>query len=240
MEFKVVVPAHYASTRLPGKVLLEIRGKPIIEYVYRNARDSGAGQVVVATDDSRIADAARAFGAEVCLTSDQHVSGTDRIAEVARKYTWHPDTVIVNLQGDEPMMPSANIRQVVANLHRHPDVSISTLCTTLAGEHETRNMNIVKVMYDEHHVATGFSRDVETLGKFCSHTVYRHLGIYAYRAGFLNRFTQWPRSRLEKQESLEQMRALEHGDLIHVELCRSAPGIGVDTQEDYDALLEMM
>lgn len=240
MEFKVVIPAHYASTRLPGKVLLEIRGRPIIEYVYGNAQDSGAGQVIVATDDPRIADAARTFGAEVCLTSDQHASGTDRIAEVVQKYAWHPDAVIVNLQGDEPMMPGVNIRQVAANLHGHPDVSISTLCTALADKHETRNRNIVKVMYDEHQVAIGFSRDAETFDTSFGHTIYRHLGIYAYRAGFLSRFTQWPRSRLEKQESLEQMRALEHGDRIHVELCRSAPGIGVDTEEDYKALLEIM
>ena len=240
MEFKVVIPAHYASTRLPGKVLLEVRGRPIIEYVYENACNSGAGQVVVATDDRRIADAARMFGAEVCLTSNQHVSGTDRIAEVTQKYAWSDDTVIVNLQGDEPMMPGKNIHQVAANLYHHPAVSISTLCAVLDSGHEIQNTNIVKVIYDEHHIAIGFTRDVQTFDPSCSHTVYRHLGIYAYRAGYLRKFTQWPRSRLEKQESLEQMRALEHGDLIHVELCKSVPGIGVDTQEDYETLLDLM
>ena len=240
MDFKVVIPAHYASARLPGKVLLEIRGKPIIEYVYNNACNSGAEQVVIATDDTRIAESARAFNAEICLTSDQHVSGTDRIAEAAQIHAWDDDTVIVNLQGDEPMMPGENIRQVAANLCRYPAASISTLCTTLTSEDETLDTNVVKVIHDERRMAISFSRNMQTFDQFGSHIVYRHLGIYAYRVGFLHSFTQWPRSRLEKQESLEQMRALEHGDLIHVELCKLTPGIGVDTREDYDALLQIM
>ena len=240
MEFKVVIPAHYASARLPGKVLLEVRGRPIIEYVYNQACGSGAGQVIIATDDLRIADAAEAFHAEVCLTSDRHMSGTDRIAEVAQRYAWEGDTIIVNLQGDEPMMPGANVRQVASSLYHRTDVSMSTLCTALKGEDEIQDRNVVKVIHDENHVALGFSRDVRTFGQPASHTVYRHLGIYAYRAGFLCRFTQWPRSMLEQQESLEQMRALEHGVLIHVELCQALPGIGVDTREDYEALLEIM
>lgn len=240
MDFKVVIPAHYASTRLPCKVLLKVRGKTIIEYVYRNACDSGAEQVLVATDDQRIAEVVQAFGAEACLTSTEHASGSDRIAEVIQKYAWPHDTVIVNLQGDEPMMPGVNISQVAANLASHPKVSISTLCTVLAGKQEARDRNIVKVIYDRYNIATGFGRDMETFGRSSSQTIYRHLGIYAYRADFLCRFTQWPRSRLEQQESLEQMRAFERGDLIHVEVCKSAPGIGVDTQEDYEALLQIM
>ena len=240
MEFKVVIPAHYASARLPGKVLLEVRGRPIIEYVYNQACDSGAGQVIIATDDLRIADAAKAFDAEVCLTSDRHLSGTDRIAEVARRYAWEDETIIVNLQGDEPMMPGTNVHQVATNLYNRPDVSMATLCTALKDEDEIQDRSVVKVIHDERHVALGFSREVKTFGQPGGHTLYRHLGIYAYRAEFLCRYTQWPRSMLEKQESLEQLRALEHGALIHVELCQAVPGIGVDTQENYEALLNLM
>ena len=240
MDFKVVIPAHYASTRLPGKVLLKVHGKPIIEYVYRNACASGAGQVLVATDDSRIVEAVQAFGAKACLTSTEHTSGSDRIAEVIQRNAWAEETVIVNLQADEPMMPGDNIAQVAANLGNHPGADIATLCAELAGEHEVRNRDIVKVVYDQDNIATGFSRDMETIAKSSGHSVYRHLGIYAYRAGFLCRFTRWPRSRLEKKESLEQMRAFEHGSPIHVQRCTSPPGIGVDTQEDYEALLKVM
>ena len=240
MDFKVVIPAHYASTRLPGKVLLEVHGKPIIEYVYRNACASGATHVLVATDDSRIAEAVQAFGAEACLTSAEHASGSDRIAEVIQHNAWPEDTIIVNLQADEPMMPGENIAQVAANLGSHPQVDIATLCTGLGGGHEASDPNIVKVVHDRDNIAIGFSRSMDALGECSGQTVYRHLGIYAYRAGFLCRFTRWPRSRLEKKESLEQMRAFEHGSLIHVEICRSAPGIGVDTQEDYEALLQAL
>lgn len=240
MDFKVVIPAHYASTRLPGKVLLKVRGKPIIEYVYRNACASGAEHVLVATDDSRIAGAVQAFGAEACLTSTEHVSGSDRIAEVIQSNSWPEDTIIVNLQADEPMMPGENIAQVAANLGSHPEVDIATLCTGLEGGREASDPNIVKVVHDRDNIATGFSRDMDTFGNSAGQTVYRHLGIYAYRAGFLCRFTRWPRSQLEKKESLEQMRAFEHGSLIHVEMCRSAPGVGVDTQEDYEALLQVL
>ena len=240
MDFKVVIPAHYASTRLPGKVLLEVHGKPIIEYVYRNACASGAAHVLVATDDSRIVEAVQAFGAEACLTSTEHTSGSDRIAEVIQRNTWPEDTIIVNLQADEPMMPGENIAQVAANLDRHPAVDIATLCTGLEGGHEASDPNVVKVVHDRDNIAIGFSRSMEAFGESAGQTVYRHVGIYAYRAGYLCRFTRWPRSRLEKKESLEQMRALEHGSLIHVEMCRSAPGIGVDTQEDYEALLEVL
>lgn len=240
MDFKVVIPAHYASTRLPGKVLLQVRGKPIIEYVCRNACASGAEHVLVAADDSRIVEAVRGFGAEACLTSTEHASGSDRIAEVIRRNGWPEDTVIVNLQADEPMMPGENIAQVAANLGRRPGVDMATLCTGLGGAREASDPNVVKVAHDRDNLATGFSRGMETFAESAGQTVYRHLGIYAYRAGFLCRFTRWPRSRLEMKESLEQMRAFEHGSRIHVELCRSAPGIGVDTREDYEALLQVL
>ena len=241
-KFKVVIPARFASSRLPGKALLEVNGSPIIQYVFNNSLQSGAEQVVIATDDQRIADTAFKFGAEVCLTSDQHKSGTDRIAEVAEKNIWPDDVVIVNVQGDEPMMPPENIRQVAENLISNTQVSMSTLCTPITDEKELSNSNVVKVIYDDKNIAIYFSRDIEILelivGKPIS--IYRHLGIYAYRVGFLKEFTAMQASENEKKESLEQLRALDNGKSIHVEICNADSGVGVDTPEDYETLLSTM
>ncbi len=244
MAFKVVIPARYASTRLPGKALLKINNKPIIQYVYENACDSGANEVIIATDDERIVEAAKEFNANICLTSNQHKSGTDRIAEVAKINNWDNDTAIVNVQGDEPQMPSQNIKQVAENLMNHPEVSMSTLCAAITEESELENPNIVKVIFDDNYHALNFSRKVEKLN--CKNPVtdmkkvFRHLGIYAYSVGFLNTFTNLPPSSHEKKESLEQLRALQNGYVIYVETCKSPTGIGVDTQEDYEKLLSSM
>ncbi len=241
MKFKVVIPARYASTRLPGKTLLKISGKPIIQYVYENACDSGAQQVIIATDDQRISDCAQEFKAEVCFTSNQHKSGTDRIAEVARIYSWDDDVIIVNVQGDEPMMPSENIQQVAENLNTYPNTSMSTLCTPILDDKEYQNTNVVKVIRDSNNIAISFSRTTRSfIDKHRGNKVYRHLGIYAYSVEFLNMFTLLPQSELEKLESLEQLRALEHGESIYVDVCKSPTGIGVDTQEDYEELLKIM
>lgn len=244
MSFKVVIPARYASTRLPGKSLLKIRNKPIIQYVYENACESGADEVIIATDDQRIVEAVNTFHGYCCLTSDQHRSGTDRIAEVAQKNAWHEDTAIVNVQGDEPQMPAQNIKQVAENLLQNTDISMSTLCTSISDDKEFDNPNVVKVIFDENNHALNFSRRVEKLS--CKNpvtdlnSVYRHLGIYAYRVGFLNVFTKLPQSSYEKKESLEQLRALQNGYNIYVEECRSPAGVGVDTQDDYDSLQKLM
>ena len=244
MSFKVVIPARYASTRLPGKSLLKIKNKPIIQYVYENACQSGADEIIVATDDERIADVADAFGANVCLTSTQHQSGTDRIAEVANKKAWDDDTAIVNVQGDEPQMPSQNIKQVAENLIQNENISMSTLCTAITNSKDYKNPNIVKVIFDLNNHALNFSRKVEKLN--CKNpvtdleSVYRHLGIYAYRVGFLNTFTNLAPSSHEKKESLEQLRALQNDYVIYVEECLSPTGIGVDTQEDYESLQKLM
>ncbi len=241
MKFKVVIPARYASTRLPGKALLQVHGRPIIQYVYENAKLSGAEQVIIATDDMRIMDCAKQFNADVCLTSDQHTSGTDRIAEVTELLKWEDDVVVVNVQGDEPLMPAINIEQVANNLIKHPDVSISTLCAKILEDEERKNRNVVKVVFDKDNIAKCFTREVEFIEKnFADGMPYRHLGIYSYRVGFLKSFTQLPASGLEIKESLEQLRAFEHGDLIYVEPCKSPTGIGVDTQEDYEALLKII
>ena len=244
MSFKVVIPARYASTRLPGKSLLKINNKPIIQYVYENACKSGADEVIIATDDQRIVDAVNAFHGNCCLTSSQHLSGTDRIAEVAQKNAWHEETAIVNVQGDEPQMSAQNIKQVAENLLQDKDISMSTLCTSISDEKEFDNPNVVKVIFDENNHAINFSRKVEKLN--CKNpitdlkSVYRHLGIYAYRVGFLNVYTKLSPSSYEKTESLEQLRALQNGYKIYVEECRSPAGVGVDTQDDYEFLQKLM
>ncbi len=242
MSFKVVIPARYASTRLPGKALLEVHNKPIIQYVYENASESGASEVIIATDDKRILNAAHKFGANVCMTSDKHQSGTDRIAEVATVNKWDDSTIIVNVQGDEPQMPGVNIQQVAKNLIDDSEVSMSTLCSSITEQEEFDNPNVVKVVFDSNCHALNFSRKVEKLNCKKPITdlskVYRHLGIYAYRVGFLNTFTQLPASSHEIKESLEQLRALQNGYKIFVEPSKAPVGIGVDTKEDYASLLK--
>lgn len=242
VSFKVVIPVRYASSRLPGKPLLTFQHKPIIEHVYRNACSSSAESVLIATDDERIAEAASKFDAEVCMTSSDHMSGTDRITEAVIKQGWESDQIIVNVQGDEPQMPAENIKQVAQLLANSPQSSISTLCHQLHTIQEYEDPNVVKVVKTELGKAMYFSRssipyirnvDVKVLQ---DNLVYRHVGIYAYRANYLQKFIQMPQSRLEQIEKLEQLRALENGDEIIVEECLENPGIGVDTIDDYHRL----
>lgn len=244
MSFKVVIPARYASTRLPGKALLEINHKPIIQYVYENACASGAEEVVIATDDQRIVEAAKNFDAKVCLTSDQHQSGTDRIAEVANIEKWREMVAIVNVQGDEPQMASENIHQVAKNLLNNTSSSMSTLCAPITEEADYDNPNVVKVIFDANNHALNFSRRVEKLNCKVPITdktsVFRHLGIYAYHVGFLKTFTELPPSSHEQKESLEQLRALQNGYSIFVESCCVPAGMGVDTKDDFELLKKSM
>ena len=242
VSFKVVIPVRYASSRLPGKPLLTFQHKPIIEHVYRNACNSSAESVLIATDDERIAEAASKFDAQVCMTSSDHMSGTDRITEAVIKQGWDSDQIIVNVQGDEPQMPAENIKQVAQLLANSPQSSISTLCHQLNTIQEYEDPNVVKVVKTELGKAMYFSRssipyirnvDVKVLQ---DNLVYRHVGIYAYRANYLQKFIQMPQSRLEQIEKLEQLRALENGDEIIVEECLENPGIGVDTIDDYHRL----
>ncbi len=241
MKFKVVIPARYASTRLPGKALLSLKNKPIVQHVYENACASGADEVIIATDDQRIAEAAEIFNANVCMTSDKHTSGTDRIAEVAKINDWNNEVCIVNVQGDEPQMPSKNIKQVAENLLSHDGVSMSTLCAPIIEDNDFQNSNVVKVMFDANNVALNFSRDITKLNcknpNINKKDFFRHLGIYSYRVDFLNTFTNLPPSSFEIKESLEQLRALQNGYKIFIAVAKQATGIGVDTQEDYAALL---
>ncbi len=248
MEFKVAIPARYASQRLPGKPLLPIAGKPMIQYVFEHALQSGAQEVVIATDDERIQTVAQDFGASVCMTSSAHESGTDRIAEAAVTLGWSEHTIVVNLQGDEPMMPAANIRQVAENLHNHERACIATLSTPIGDVEVFNDPNVVKVVTDRKGFALYFSRapipvDREQRGTVmptamntgqCGSVVYghRHIGLYAYRLSYLKKYLNASRCQIETLERLEQLRALWLGDKIHVDQTRAAPGMGVDTHED--------
>lgn len=252
MSFTVVIPARYASTRLPGKPLLDICGKPMIQHVCERASESQASRVVVATDDSRIHDACEAFGAEVVMTSPNHVSGTDRLEEVVRKLGLDADHRVVNVQGDEPLIPPELIDQVADNLERYPDAAISTLCERLHDMEQIFNPNVVKVVFDSQGMAHYFSRAPipwardywNSIGKdnlaapnasaaLRDGTGYfRHIGIYGYRASVLSRFVSWPPAPTELAESLEQLRALYNGARIHVEVASGTPPAGVDTEAD--------
>ena len=249
-SFTVVIPARYGSTRLPGKPLLDIAGKPMVQRVWEQARLSGAGQVVIATDDARIFDAAQAFGAEVCMTSAEHPSGTDRLQQVAQEMNWSDDHIVVNVQGDEPLIPPAVIDQVAANLAGHEQAGMATLCEDITELEELINPNAVKVVSDISGMALYFSRapipwprDEFIHGAKAmpqSGNWYRHIGIYAYRTGFLHRYVTWPPAPLEQLECLEQLRALYNGVGIHVERAvQSVPG-GVDTQDDLRAVRALL
>lgn len=236
MSFIVVIPARYASTRLPGKPLLDIAGKPMIQHVYQRACESEASAVVIATDDQRIADVADGFGAKVVMTRADHQSGTDRIQEVVSTLGLAEHELVVNVQGDEPLIPPATINQVAANLEKHPDAGISSLFHAIHDATELMNPNAVKVVTDAQGYALYFSRsplpwqDAEPIhGK-------RHVGIYAYRVQTLNRFVRWPRSLLEVSERLEQLRAMHHGVRIIMDEAVQRVPAGVDTADDLDAV----
>ena len=236
-EFVVVIPARYASTRLPGKALLDIHGKPMLQHVYERGLESGASAVVVATDDVRIADAAENFGAVVCMTGNQHESGTERIAEVAELLDWSDEQVVVNLQGDEPAMPAELINQCAALLD-DTAADIATLASPFLSQEDFQNPNCVKVIRDVRDHAIYFSRatipyprDGGSDERAVSAALHHH-GIYAYRCGVLRQFVAASRSDLEVCEQLEQLRALSLGMTIVVGVPPVRPGTGIDTEED--------
>jgi 3-deoxy-manno-octulosonate cytidylyltransferase (CMP-KDO synthetase) len=242
VDFKVVIPARFGSSRLPGKPLLEIAGKPLIRHVYERALASAAIDVVVATDDARIADACRAFGADVALTRSDHQSGTDRIAEVAEMRGWEPDCILVNLQGDEPCMSSVLIDQLARDLSDHSSIGMATLAYPIRDPDTLFDPHVVKVVTDGDGYALYFSRAPipwhrdEFVGgrKPLPQGVrfLRHIGLYAYRVAFLARFVEWQPAPLELAESLEQLRVLWYGESIHVVQAMEEPGPGVDTASD--------
>lgn len=237
-DFKIVIPARYASSRFPAKPLADLCGKPLLQHVYECAIKAGAETVVIATDDERIAEAAKSFDASVCMTSADHASGTDRIVEVAEKMGWQDDDVVVNLQGDEPLTPENIIKQVAQNLHDNPEAVCATLSAALTSREEITNPNVVKVVSDKNGFALYFSRaDIpydrdQTLPVDDLSEYQRHIGIYAYRVGFLKEYSKMPVCTLEKHEALEQLRILWNGKKIHVAEAIELPGHGVDTPED--------
>lgn len=244
MAFYVVIPARFASTRLPGKPLKMIGDKTMIEWVYLAAQKSDAAQVIVATDHEDIARTVEAFGGEVCMTRADHESGTDRLQEVADTMAWPDDAIVVNVQGDEPLIPAQVINQVAANLHRADFASVATLSEPLQQVADALNPNVVKVVSDLNQRALYFSRAPIPWGRdtYASDQAnlpldglaQRHIGIYAYRVSLLHAFVQWPMSALESFEKLEQLRVLSNGHAIHVApACMIVPA-GVDTQSDLD------
>ena len=238
----VVIPARFASTRLPGKALLPIAGRPMVQHTWERALKSGAGEVVVATDDARILEAARGFGAMVLMTGAGHRSGTERVAEAASLLSLDDDAVVVNVQGDEPLVPPILITQVVEDLASHPSAQIATLYERIESESEVFDPAAVKVVTDHEGYALYFSRAAIPWhrGHFesgevpRSASIRRHIGLYAYRAGYLRSHVAQETSNIEEAEALEQLRALYHGARIHVAEARERPGPGVDTPKDLE------
>ncbi len=242
MDFVVIIPARYASQRLPGKPLLDIEGKPMVQRVYERATESRATEVIVATDDARVYDAVCSFGGNACMTSSTHTSGTDRLQEVAAIKGYGGDQIVVNVQGDEPLMPAEAIDQVAANLQRHV-AQIATLSEAITEYDDFADPNVVKVVVGEDGYALYFSRaPIPWPRDAAAHRLpancQKHLGIYAYRVAFLDDFVTWAPTEIEQTEKLEQLRALWHGVRIHTdESCAPIPP-GVDTQSDLLRVIE--
>ena len=249
-HFKVVIPARYGSSRLPGKPLLHLAGRPMVQHVYERAQESGAEEVWIATDDERIAEAAEGFGANVRMTSNEHRSGTDRIGQVARELGWGDDEIVVNLQGDEPLMPAALVHQVAAGLDDNPEAVMSTLAARIHTTAELFDPHVVKVVADARGFAHYFSRapipwdrdafavTTEELPERSEH--FRHIGLYAYRVGYLDAYAKLDPCHLEEMESLEQLRVIWHGDRIYVAEATELPGHGVDTEADLERVAALM
>src|SRR4030095_5479577 len=242
MAFTVLIPARYDSTRLPGKPLADIGGKPMIVRVAERAQRAGATKVVVATDDPRISDAAKAHGVAACLTRADHPTGTDRLAEAAELLDLADDVLVCNVQGDEPLLAPSLIRAVADLLAAHPDAAIATACHPIVDAAEAFNTNIVKVVLAANRNALYFSRATIPWARdaFAAARasvplglpLYRHYGIYAYRVDFLRLFPSLPAAPIERFEALEQLRALWHGYRIVVEIAEGTPAPGVDTEDD--------
>ena len=241
LSFHVVIPARISSTRLPGKPMLLIGGKPMVVRVAEQAAQSGAQQIWIATDHHPIMAAVHEHGFKACLTKADHPSGTDRIAEVVAQQQWPDDTIIVNVQGDEPLIPPQLIRAVAQHLHDHPECAIATACHPIHDEASMRNPNIVKAVLDKDNNALYFSRaPIPYPRDAFAHntalpenlTALRHIGIYAYRASFLRAYEKLAPTPIEQIEALEQLRALWYGYKIGVTVTHDAPPSGVDTEAD--------
>jgi 3-deoxy-manno-octulosonate cytidylyltransferase (CMP-KDO synthetase) len=240
--FHIIIPARYGSVRLPGKALINIAGRPMIQWVYQCALETDADSVTVATDDQRIVDACQAFNAPAMLTSTEHESGTDRIAECARRLELPADALIVNLQGDEPLTPPTALSTVAVALAEREDAQVTTLCAPISQLDELHSPDSVKVVFDHAGYALYFSRAPvpwhreefsSTTQKLPSETdYYRHIGIYAYRMDYLQALTRLPVCQSERAERLEQLRVLHNGGKIHVSVFRDEIQAGVDNEAD--------
>ncbi len=245
-----MIPARFASSRLPGKPLRDICGKPMIAHVIERAKQSKADDVIVATDSKKIADAIANLDVRVCMTHENHQSGTERLSEVIEQLGFDDDQILINLQGDEPMMPPVCLNQVGEALEQDSNLKMATLCTPLTDINELFDPHAVKVVRDINDFALYFSRAAvpwsrdcfnETPRKMPAQQEYqRHIGLYGYRAGFIRQYLDWQSSDIEKTESLEQLRVLYYGEKIKVITAHTPPGPGVDTQADLDRVCELL
>ena len=252
MSFAVIIPARFASTRFPGKPLADLQGKPMVQHVYERACESEASRVLIATDNQQIADVARGFGAEVCMTSADHPSGTDRLQQVVSDLGFYADDIVVNVQGDEPLVPARIINQVAHNLKAEPEASIATLSEPITDIESLLNPNVVKVVSDIRGIALYFSRapipwprnefadDPSRSSMPLNFPWQRHIGIYAYRVKLLNDFVKWSPAAVEETECLEQLRAMWNGARIHVAEADEQPPAGVDTPDDLERLRRLL
>jgi 3-deoxy-manno-octulosonate cytidylyltransferase (CMP-KDO synthetase) len=242
MSFIVVIPARYQSSRLPGKPLLPLAGKPMIQHVVERALQSEAKAVYVATDNQEIREVCESFGAHVCLTDEKHASGSDRIEEVTRILKLRNSDIVVNVQGDEPLIPPAVINQVAENLKAQDSAELCTLYEEIGHPEDISNPNVVKVVTDQEGMALYFSRAGIPFQRDSGGVVVykRHIGLYAYRVGALRNFVSWPLGELEQIEKLEQLRFMENDVKIHLEKCREAIPAGVDTEADYLAIKKQL
>jgi 3-deoxy-manno-octulosonate cytidylyltransferase (CMP-KDO synthetase) len=247
MARRIIIPARYASTRLPQKMLLDIAGKPMLQHVWEKAVACRFDSVLIATDDARIAAAAKGWGAEVCMTDVDHPTGTDRLAEAFKAKGYNNQDVIVGVQGDEPLIPVENIIQVAENCERHVNAAMTTLCERLQSLKDIVNPNYVKVVRDKNGYAMYFSRAPIPWDRAHFPTTlpeqteqFQHVGIYCYRGEFLQRYATMERSPLEHIEALEQLRVLWHGLKIHVDVAQVHNPPGVDTLEGLERVRKLM
>lgn len=250
MSFRIVIPARFASTRLPGKPLREICGKPMIAHVIDRAKQSNAEEVIIATDSNEIADAISGLGVRICMTHENHQSGTERLSEVIEQLGFDDDQILINLQGDEPMMPPVCLNQVGQALEEDANLKMATLCTPLTDIEELFDPHAVKVVRDINDFALYFTRAAIPWSRDCfnekpralpkNQDYQRHIGLYGYRAGFVRQYLEWESSDIEKTESLEQLRVLYYGERIKVITAEIAPGPGVDTIDDLNRVCELL
>ncbi len=250
MSFTIIIPARFESSRLPGKPLMDIHGKPMVQWTWERAQNSNAQRVIIATENEQVKSVCESFGAEVFLTSEHHQSGTERIAEVIELAGIDGDEILVNVQGDEPMLPAELIHQVAQGLEAHPEIPMATLCESIDDIDTVFDPNAVKVCRDVENKAITFSRAPlpwardsfnGTQSSLPENWAYaRHIGLYAYRAGFVKQYVTWPECALEQVEKLEQLRVLWHGEKILVLDALCDAGVGVDTEDDLERARQLL